>query len=368
MNNNLRNIIQEKACKTILIVKDLIINISIRVGKTRLALMSIEKEDKILVCYPNITVKKSWENELKLYEPLSTNITFTTFSSLKKYKNQYFDYIIIDEIQKLSINNINTLKTIKYNKRVGLSGTLSDKTLTKLKYNLNLEVGFKYSIEDAIKDNLVKDYKIIVNYCYLDNTKSIFKYKKFGKDVFGTEKEVYDFYTKTMDYFDTKYQETGETKYKFGYKKYMGLRTNLLYNSSNLLKLAQNLVYKYKDNKCLIYTLRQDIANKLSKEVYHSGNKKDHILEDFKESRTGHLSVINCVTAGVTIKNLSTVIIHSFESNTETLMQKIARSLLYQFDGDISVVNICCIKDTQSQKWLDKALESLDKNKITYLN
>lgn len=367
MNNNLRDTIQKKASETILQLKDLIVNISIRVGKTRIALMAVEKGDKILVCYPNVTVKKSWEDELKLYKSLSTNITFTTFASLKKFKNQFFDYIIIDEIQRLSAAQIKAIKTIKYNKRVGLSGTLSDKTLEKLKWNLGLEVKFKYSIEDAIKDVLVKDYKVIVNYCELDNTKRNQHFKKYGKDYIGTEKELYEHYTKTMAYFETQYQETGEFKFKFGYKKYMGLRTNMLYNSENLFNLAKSIITKHKDKKCLIYTLRQDIANQLSEEVYHSGNKEEAVLADFKTSKLGHLSVINCVTAGITIQNLSSVIFHVFDSNPETMVQKLGRSLLYQFDGDISIVNICCIKDTQMEKWLGKALESLDKNKIIYL-
>lgn len=367
MKTDLRQQIQEKASQAILQEKDLLLHISIRLGKTRLALMSIEKNDKVLVCYPNQVIKQSWEDELTKYKPLSDNITFTTFASLKKYKAQSFDFLIIDEIQKLSVNQINMIKTIKFNKRVGLSGTLSENTLKKLYFSLGMEVKFKYDVSDAIKDKLVKDYRIHVHYCELDDKIATITYKKFGKEVIGTEKQAYDAYCSTMEYFEGQAMSTGSKVARFGFKKYMGLRTNLLYNSPNLLKLALNVVNKYADKKCLIYTLRQEIANKLSNETYHSKNKNEEILENFKTSKSGHLSVVNCVTAGITITNLSHVILHTYESNTETLQQKIGRSMLYQFEGDMSNIHICCIKSTQMEVWLNKSLKSLEQDKIIYI-
>ncbi len=364
---NKRSDIQQLATNTILKELDLILFISLRLGKTRIALKAIEKNESVLVCYPNISIKDAWKDELLKFIPKSTNITFTTNSSLKKFKNQYFDYIIIDEPQLLSLNQINQLKTISYKKRVALSGTLNDKTIKRLNEKLNLKIKFTYDISQAIKDGLVKDYEIKLLFTELDNINKNIIYKKYGKEILGSEKEVYESYTNTMNYFNNQFVNTGSIKASLGYKKYMGIRSNFLYNSSTLLKLAKTIISKNKDDKCLIYTLRTDIADELSDISFHSKNKVDDVLNKFKSSKKGHLSVVNCVQAGVTIKNLDKVIFHSYESNEEKLYQKLGRSLFYEFEGQKAQIFICVLKGTQMETWVSKAIKSLEQYKIKYV-
>ncbi len=362
-----RDRIQQLATDSILEELDLILFISLRLGKTRIALKAIEKDESVLVCYPNISIKGAWQDELLKFIPKSTNIIFTTNSSLKKFKNQYFDYIIIDEPQLLSLNQINQLKTISYKKRVGLSGTLNDKTIKRLDDKLNLKIKFNYDISQAIKDGLVKDYEINLLFTELDGVNRNIIYKKYGKEILGSEKEVYSSYTNTMNYFNNQFLETNNIKASLGYKKYMGNRTNFLYNSNTLLKLAKETINKYKDEKCLIYTLRTDIADELSAVSFHSKNKVDSVLNSFKTSKKGHLSVVNCVQAGVTITNLDKVIFHSYESNEEKLYQKLGRSLFYEFEGQKAQIFICVLKDTQMETWVNRAIKSLEQEKIKYI-
>jgi len=363
---NKRTQVQKEASQCILDKKDLIVFCSLRLGKTRISLMAIEEDDKVLICYPNIAIKDSFEQELTKFTPKSTNITYTTKDSLKKFKNQYFDYIIIDEPQLLSLAQINHLKTITYKKRVGLSGTLNPKTIKRLDEKLGLKIGFSYTIEEAISDGIVKDYQVNIVFEDLNDIVKAGTYKKFKTIRAGTEKEIYDSYTTTMNYFSQKYEETGDTKYNLGYRKYMGLRTNFLYNSFTLLILAKKLIDKYKDEKCLIYTMRTDIADNLSKESFHSKNKSS-VLDKFKESNEGHLSTVNCISTGVTIANLNKVIFHSTESNEEKLYQKLGRSLLHRYKGEKAEIFICCLKDTQMETWIKRATKSLDQNKINYI-
>ena len=362
-----RDIIQKEASISILREKDLILFISLRLGKTRIALQAIEDNESVLVCFPNTAILSSWRDEIVKFTPKSTNITFTTNASLKKFKNKHFDYIIIDEPQLLSPLQINHLKTITYNKRVGLSGTLNDKTIKRLNDELGLQIKFTYGISQAILDGLVKDYEINLLFTEMDNTVRNIPYKKYGKEVLGTEKEVYNSYTQTMEYFNTRFQEEGQLKDSLGYKKYMGNRTNFLYNSKTLFELAKKTVNNFKDEKCLIYTLRTEIADELSDISFHSKNKSDEVLALFKESTEGHLSVVNCVQAGVTIKHLNKVIFHSYESNEEKLYQKLGRSLFYEFKGQKAQIYICVLKDTQMETWVNRAIKSLEQEKVKYI-
>jgi superfamily II DNA or RNA helicase len=356
----------------ILTKKDTILFVSIRLGKTRVALKAVEEGDKILVVYPFKDIKKSWLDELEKFSPKSSDITFVTKNSVHKYAGQHFDYLVIDEPQLCqSAKQVAAIKSISYKKRVGLTGTLNQATIKKFQQELNWHVGVTYTIADAIRDKLVKDYEIIIHFVELDDIEKNIEYTKFKRQFWGTEKEVYNSYTDSMIYFELMKAEAADPKGRIladmGYKKYMGLRTNFLYNTPSLYNYAQRLAEKFAHEKVLIYTLRTDIADALSDTSYHSKNKETEVLEEFKNATSGHLAVVNCVQAGVTIKYLNKVLFHSYESNTEVFYQKLGRSLLYEFEGEKSEIHIVCLKDTQMERWIDSACRSLEQNKIYYV-
>lgn len=344
-----RKKIQLKFTNLILNIKDLILLVSIRLGKTKISLDAIEEDESVLVVYPLIQIKKGWDEDIIKFPPKSNNITFTTTTSLKKYKDQYFDYLILDEPQLYSKAQRDIVKSIKYKKRVALTGTLKPSTKSKLKQELNLEVKAEYSLDNAINDGLVKDYKIYVHIEDLNNTNKNCRYKKFGNEVVGTEKEAYDFYYKG---------------YLKGFKNEI---TDFIYNSITLYKLAHSLCLRFKDQKTLLYSMRTIVLEDLVKNTYTSKNKNKILLEEFKLSKSGHLGVVNKVQAGVTFYHLDKVIFHSAEANTEKIQQKIGRSLLYDFEDNYSEIHICCLKDTIQERWINLGLSSLNQNKITYI-
>lgn len=372
---NIREEIQNKVADHILNVdRDQIVFVSIRLGKTRIALKAIEEGESVLVVYPIKDIKKSWEDELKKFTPKSTNITFVTKNSVHKYANTEYDVLIIDEPQLCaSAKQLAAIKTIKYKKRLALAGVLSTKTIKKLNTELGLKVGFTYTVSDAIRDELVKDYQIYVHFVNMDNTKMI-PYERFKRTMYGTEKEIYNLYTEEMAAAEVNKalaaveNNWGEYhKWNNIYKYNMGLRTNFLYNSPTLFKAAQELINQYKDEKVLIYTLRTDIADQLSDVSYHSKNKEEEVLNTFKDSESGHFAAVNCIQAGVTIKNVNRVIFHSYESTTETLYQKLGRSLLWEFKGDRSQIHLVCLTGTQMESWVEQASRTLEQEKIYYV-
>lgn len=352
---------------------DQIVFVSIRLGKTRIALKVIEEGETSLVVYPFTTIKKSWEEEIKKFRPKSEKITFVTKNSVHKYAGQYFDNLFIDEPQLCaSPKQLASIKTIKYKKRVALTGTLNSKTIKKLKA-IGLNVGITYSIKDAIKDQLVKDYQVFVHFIKLDD-RQMMQFEMFKRKSYNTERKIYDFYTEQMNEAQENMtaalmdQNMGEYSKWTGIFKYnMGLRTNFIYNSPSLYKAARELAMKYEDEKVLIYTLRTDIADALSDKSYHSKNKEEDVLEEFKEAEKGHCAVVNCVQAGVTIRHLNRVIFHSYESNSETLYQKLGRSLLWEFEGEKSQIHLVCIENTQMESWIDQASRALEQEKIFYI-
>lgn len=371
-----REKIQASLTDHILTNRYTILLVSIRLGKTKVALDAIEEKDSVLVVYPFASIKDSWVSDIKKFPPKSGNITFTTIQSLSKLvaAGKTYSYVIVDEPQKCkSPKQIQALKYFRESSKkfVGLTGTLNSKTQSLFQEELNWNIGVTYSIADAIKDGLVKNYRVFVHYTTLDKTNPYVAIDRYGKPTYGTEAYAYMVYSETMKWYKVRMSEffgrPEYIRYKIGHQKYMGLRTNLLLNSIGLLEYANDLVNSYRDRKALIYTLRTDIADKLSSQTFHSKNKDSDVLETFKESTDGHLAVVNAVQAGITIKKLSTVIFHSYDSNTETLYQKLGRSLLYEFVGDISNIHLVCLKDTNMEEWVDEACSSLEQEKIQYV-
>lgn len=371
----IRQQVQQRLTGIVLTLKDTLLHVSIRLGKTKIALDAIEPGDKVLWIYPSNAMLTGYLEDMIKFPPKSMDIKFTNISSIKKFVNTDWDFIIVDEIQRCtSAAQIKALKTLTYRKRVGLSGTMNDKTLELLRKELNWTVGAKYTLEDGIRDGAVKDYKVYIHFSNLCNNNRNIEIKKFGKSVMATEQEAYDSYCSTMEYFDGLQQDararqdySSAAKAKMGYIKYMGLRTNLLYNSTCLYESAGAIVHSMRNKKVLIYALRTEIADALSEKSYHSKNKDDAVLEEFRTSENGHLAVVDMVTTGITIRNLNNVIFHSYDSNTENFHQKLGRALLHEGNGHCANVHVCTLRGTQNEKWIERACESLEMNKIFYV-
>ena len=93
IQENIINTIIENNCRGIVLS-------SVRSGKTRVLLKTIEryfkdKNPKILVLYPNIDIKLSWEKECEIinYFP---DITYCTFASIAKVTDEQWDCVLVD--------------------------------------------------------------------------------------------------------------------------------------------------------------------------------------------------------------------------------------------------------------------------------
>jgi superfamily II DNA or RNA helicase len=210
----IREVIQKEAIQSLIFNNfQGIIHISPRVGKTKILLESLEAYDgEIYVIYPTNDIKASWLEEMEkwnLYFP----ITFYNQRSLHKI-NSNKALIICDEIHTLSMHQIELLKKLKQRgcKLAGASGTISRRTLEKLQFNLGLEIIYEYIINDAIDDNIIADYEIIVYRVPLDDTKKdvLVKRSKKDKGFYTTEARAYKFYDDKFFHFKSKEYETSK--------------------------------------------------------------------------------------------------------------------------------------------------------------
>lgn len=331
-----------------------------RFGKifTTINILEQLKPKTILIAYPDNKIKASWQADFEKRGYISGFITYTTHLSLKKYTEEQFDIVIIDEIHLLSEAQIEAAGQLISNKNpvvLGLTGTLSSDTEKTLYEELQLPVVAKYSMEQAVSEGVVTDYEITIVKVPLDD-KRINDYKGKKK----TEKKQFDSYGWVIDSLERQGKATMFLRLA---------RMRIVQNSIAKMEKTRELLKKHKDERVLVFCGVTKIADSLGIPSYHSKAEEKQIFEDFVSGKGKHLAVVKIGNTGVTYKPLNRVIINYFDSNAENLAQKINRCMAMEYnnpDKKAQIYIVCSTEDVEA-KWLRKALEFFDKTKIKYI-
>ena len=336
-----------------------ILNLCPRFGKIRTSIKILEKlkPESILIAYPDNKIKESWQSDFNDLGYDDSIVTYTTHLSLKKYAEQSFDIVIIDEIHLLSEAQIEVCKDLfDVNGQIlGLTGTLSSWTERTLEEELDIHVIAHYPIEKAIDEGVIVDYEIHVLRVPLDNT----VYNDY-KGKLKTEKKHYD----GVSWVINKLQNSG------GDTMFLRLaRMRLIQSSLAKTNATKRLLAAHKHERVLVFCGTTAVADGLGIPSYHNKSKEKEIFEDFAEGKGNHLAVVKIGNTGVTYKPLDKVIINYFDSNAENLAQKINRCMAMEYNTPDKKAHIYIVSSDElvELKWLQKALEFFDKNKIKYL-
>jgi superfamily II DNA or RNA helicase len=262
---------------------------------------------------------------------------------------------VLDEIHLLSEAQIEAVKELQCVSVLGLTGTLSSHTEETLGLELKLPVLATYSIDQAIKEGVITDYQITVVGVPLDN-----KRKNDYKGKLKTEKQQFDSYGYVIDQLERKGQNTMFLRLA---------RMRVIQNSLAKMEKTKALLARHKDERVLVFCGLTSIADGLGIPVYHSKSGDKDVFEDFANGDGNHLAVVKIGNTGVTYKPLNRVIINYFDSNAENLAQKINRCMAMEYntpDKKAHIYIVCTVEDVE-RKWLRKALEFFDKDKIKYL-
>jgi superfamily II DNA or RNA helicase len=330
-----------------------------RFGKIRTSIKILEKlkPESILIAYPDNKIKESWQTDFEDLGYDDSIVTYTTHLSLKKYAEQSFDIVIIDEIHLLSEAQIEVCKDLfDVNGQIlGLTGTLASDTERTLEEELDLHVIAHYPIEKAIEEGVIVDYEIHVIRVPLDNI----VYNDY-KGKLKTEKKHYD----GISWVINKLQNSG------GDTMFLRLaRMRLIQSSLAKTNATKRLLAAHKHERVLVFCGTTAVADNLGIPSYHNKSKEKEIFEDFAEGKGNHLAVVKIGNTGVTYKPLDKVIINYFDSNAENLAQKINRCMAMEYNTPDKKAHIYIVSSDElvELKWLQKALEFFDKNKIKYL-
>ncbi len=311
----------------------------------------------VLIAYPDVKIKESWEADFETRGYDVTNITYTTHLSMKKFIDQKFDVVVIDEIHLLSEAQLEAASDIiAYNKVVlGLTGTLSKDTEETLRTELGLKVIATYSMEQAINEGVIVDYQITVHYVPLDNIVKI-DYK--GK--IKTEKKQFESYGWVINTLMRAGKETMFLRLA---------RMRLIQSSIAKVDKTKALLKKYNNERILVFCGVTKIADSLGIPSYHNKSSEKNIFSDFVSGEGKHMAVVKIGNTGVTYKPLNRIIVNYFDSNGENMAQKINRCMAMEYSNPDkkAYIDIVCSTEDVEQKWLNKALEFFDKTKIKHI-
>jgi superfamily II DNA or RNA helicase len=355
----LREKIQEEATKKIHLNNFRgIINVAPRVGKSKIvcdAIKIFKVPQTILITVPYNTIMESWQTELKKWNVNIPVVIINQRSIAKEDLNRY-DIIICDEIHTLSNAQIQVLEDFE-GPILGVSGSISKETEKILKERLDLKTIFKYTIEEAVRDNIIANYEVYLVPVTLDNKD---KYIDAGNKTTAFKTTEYLNYQYLTEQF-TKFKRAAWNNKKMEAVKmqYASKRANLIYNSKTKFNAVSKIIANF--DRCLVFTARTEIADQLAS-GYHSKSSPE-ILDNFMSGKINKLAVCEMTNMGITFPNLKIGIFHQMKSSEESAIQKVMRMCNMEDDA-IAQIYITYYANTVDEEWTKKALEGLDPDKI----
>lgn len=395
------------------------LDLSPRFGKSKMALDRTKENEKVTIIYPLTQNRETWKKEADKWKAEAIDIKYLTFNSALRHLGSC-DFLIIDEFHMLSKALLKKIRKLKFKRVLAISGSVSEQTAKDIYFWLRIPIVGVYPLEQAIKDGLVADYRIECVPVSLDNKKKNVEIKWKKGSFYKTEREAYDYYearfneNKTAEdklkaeikelkekynlmmvdigilsntpgtenavdelvaesnklNFDIQTKVEAMENFNFIKMIYASKRMNLIYNSESKVDKTKELIEERKNDRCIIFTKRADVADSLTDKTYHSKNRDKEAFNDFIEGNIDHMGVIDMVSVGTEIPRVHYSIIQAYDSNPENLIQKINRTTTFEYDNPekIAYVKIVYLQGTKDEEWLRSALAKFDRSKITGIN
>jgi len=212
---------------------------------------------------------------------------------------------------------------------------------------------YTYKTDDAVKDGILNDYRIIVHEIPLSQVKNIPNKKGW----LNSEQNNYNYWNRMINESDSK-----EAEYKFKL-----LRMKALQSYPGKGEYAKKLVLDITE-KCLVFCSSQKQADEYP-HSYHSKNPKSE--ENLAKFKSGEIMLLACcemLSEGITVPDLAQVVIyHTYSGNSPKTKQKLARAMS-MIPTKVATVSILVYQKTQDEVWSKSVLEDFDQTKVTYKN
>lgn len=353
-----REEIQQQALKEISKHHRCGIAVSMGVGKTYIGLQYIAEHlinGEVLVVAPKRDIFQSWIDDASKFglSDLLKHITFTTYISLTKHNPEDYSIVILDEAHTTKGSHTEFLDHYK-GRILGLTGTppkwlQSEKGVMMQRF---YPIVYSYRVEQAVGHNILNDYRIFVHKVQLNEANTL-ETKQGWKT---SERKNYEWLRRQIE-------DAPNDKQAF-FKQIMCINAIKQYQSKEqYVKKCLSLIPE--SEKCLIFANTIEQAERLCKNSHHSKKKNSDDLDDFKKGNITRLSAVEQLSEGVTIPNLRHIIIMHSYGNEKKASQKIGRALRLNPE-EVSKIHVLMYENTIDEKWVKRALEEFNPEKIKY--
>jgi superfamily II DNA or RNA helicase len=351
-----REEIQQKALEAVSKIPRAGLSISMGVGKTYIGLQYLSKHltnGEALVVAPKRDIFQSWIDDAEKFNlsNLLDKITFSTYISLNKQDPDKYQIVILDEAHTTKASHTEFLDEFK-GRILGLTGTppkwlQSEKGLVMQRF---YPIVYSFKVEQAVNSQILNDYRIFVHKVTL-NTENTIETSQGWKT---SERKNYEWLQRQV--------EQAVSDRQIFFKRIMCINALKQYQSKE--SYVKKCLKRIPENeKCLVFANTIDQAERLCPNTHHSKKKSTDDLEDFKSGKITRLSAVEQLSEGVTIPELKHIIIMHSYGNEKKASQKIGRALRLN-PIETSKIHVLMYEDTVDEKWVKRALEEFNPEKI----
>lgn len=365
-----REEVQTLALSTIDKTKYLILELITGYGKSKVAIdlanhiaTRTSNPPSILLLVAKRVHKLTWEEEIQKWGGVKGSITMECYESLKNYVNSSFDIVIADEAQHLSELRLSILKTIRINQAfIGLSATLK----RDLKFYFRNTYGasfIKCDLKEAVEDNVLPEPKVYLLPLSLDNTKCVYKVKKFGQELTTTQRGYYKVKTSIIEWYKTKFYNTRSERLKNLWLSAAGQRLKWL--SEQKESIVLQLLHLFRDVKTLTFCSSINQAERLGKYNITSKNKESIMnLDLFNCNQIRHITACNILNEGVNLTDCQIGIFCNLNSSEIIVKQRVGRILRHHSP----LIIVPYYKDTREEELVQKMIEEYSPESVITIN
>lgn len=358
--------IQKEALEAVLPYARAGLHVSMGVGKTYIGLQyisTLHKGGKILVVAPKVSIFESWKIDAGKFNltHLLDDIIFTTYISLTKHYPGDYEILILDEAHNAKSSHALFLDMFS-GRILGLTGTPPKYKFSEKGIIMNnfYPIRFSYTVTDAVDEQILNDYRIIVHKVSLGTSNTVLAGNK-AKQFYTSETKNYEWLNKSISSAQS--------------QKDIFIRRIMLLNALKQFETKVNFVsyvlakIPY-DDKCIVFANTTDQADRICTYSYHSKNTKvanQEVLDNFSKGEIRRIAAVEQLSEGINIPNLKHIVIMHSYGNEKKASQKIGRALRLNKD-EVATIHVLCYADTVDELWVESSLEEFDETKIRWVD
>lgn len=319
-----------------------------------------EQPTSVLILVAKTVHKQTWADEIEKWGGVKTDyVTIECYESLKKYEGRYFDVVIADEMQHLSEARLEILDTIHIEEAfIGLSATIKRDMRDYFIDNYNATI-IKCGLKEAVEDEVLPEPTVYLLPLSLDNTKHLYKTKRFGKSIITTQKGYYDITSSLIEWYKNKYFNSRNERIKNLWLSTAGKRLKWCAEQKEALVLS--LLDKFRNYKTLTFCSSIEQSERLGKYNITSKNKASvKNLEMFNLNKIKHITACNILNEGVNLTNCRIGIFCNLNSSEIVVKQRVGRILRHKSP----IIIIPYFKDTREEELVQKMIEEYSEDSI----